>query len=164
MQFEGAREPRGARRGQTGWPKKGPKAERSARALPPGRCALAAAAPGEGALQKRRLACCAWLPRCATAGALHHGAVRCNRGGAARRSYSTAPCAAARESQHGTVRYSPGGTAQHGAVRYSRGTTARRRALHPRAGWQLIETAGLKLGSGLGLVNHNRHLANGPHG
>ena len=28
-----------------------------------------------------------------------------------------------------------------------------------RAGRQLIETAGLKLGSGLGLVNCNRHLA-----
>ena len=63
----------------------------------------------------------------------HHSTAPCATAGEAhsRRSYSTAPCAAAKELQHGTVRYSPGGTAQHGAVRYSRGTTARRRALLP---------------------------------
>ena len=110
MQLEGAREPRGARRGQTG-PKR---AQKQTRSLAPGCCALAAAAPGEGALQKRRLACCALA-----------ATVRYSRGTTARRRAlqpgrrSTAPCAAARESQHGTVRYSPGGTAQHGAVRYT---------------------------------------------
>jgi hypothetical protein len=38
------------------------------------------------------------------------------------------------------------------------------KAFGPRAGWQLIETAGLKLGPGLGLVSYNRHLASGPNG
>ena len=116
MQLEGAREPRGARRGQTG-PKRAQKQKRS---LAPGCCALAAAAPGEGALQKRRLACCALA-----------ATVRYSRGTTARRRALQPGRRSTAQLQHGAVRCSQGVTARHRALQPGRHSTARRRALQP---------------------------------
>jgi hypothetical protein len=111
------------------------RAQKQKRPLAPGCCALAAAAPGEGALQKRRLACCALAatvrysrgtaarrralqPGRRSTAQLQHGAVRCSQGVTARHralqpgreaQHSTAPCATAGAPQHGAVRYSRGG-------------------------------------------------------
>ena len=116
MQLEGAREPRGARRGQTG-PKRAQKQKRS---LAPGCCALAAAAPGEGALQKRRLVCCALA-----------ATVRYSRGTTARRRALQPGRRSTAQLQHGAVRCSQGVTARHRALQPGRHSTARRRALQP---------------------------------
>ena len=114
MQLEGAREPRGARRGQTG-PKR---AQKQTRSLAPGCCALAAAAPGEGALQKRRLACCDLA-----------ATVRYSRGTTSRRRALQPGRRSTAQLQHGAVRYSQGATARHRALQPGRHSTARRRAL-----------------------------------
>jgi hypothetical protein len=87
MQFEGTREPRGARRGLA----QKQRAQKPKRALAPGCCALAAAAPGEarrsaealarllrpgchGALQKARRACCALAATALCRSARHRAA------------------------------------------------------------------------------------------
>jgi hypothetical protein len=104
------------RRGQTG-PKRAQKQKHS---LAPGCCALAAAAPGEGALQKRRLACWALA-----------ATVRYSRGTAARRRALQPERRSTAQSQHGAVRCSQGVTARHRALQPGRHSTARRRALQP---------------------------------
>jgi hypothetical protein len=112
MQFEGAREPRAARRAaRPDWPKTGPKAK--ARVSPGplcSGCCCARARRTRSAEALARLLC----PGC-------HGAVRCSRAGAARG--TTARRRALQPGRRSTAQ------SQHGAARYNRGAAARRRAL-----------------------------------
>ena len=98
MQFAGARELRGARRGQTG-PKR---AQKLKRALTPGCCALAAAAPGKAARRCAVMRLYKQPGRKTTALRRTHGGVQAL--------LQTAP--AARVHQHAAVRLCRGPTKQ----------------------------------------------------